>query len=258
MHDYITVLSDPDHVPQKAIQLASLLADGFQKEVCFLSFASGSADQSRIETLHQSWMNELSHPAISKICNTDTTLHDALSQLEAAFLIIEPSADSVYNNIQPILNLCKPLRVPYLIINQNVTTPQINKALVPVGFLTEEKEKGIFASKLARFCNSSITLLKANDYGSRAERSANQIRTLFEKLEVSCKIELARKDSFKVQHEASLRASNGEADLIIITASREYGLDDVIFGPPERKIIQNTTVPVMVINPRPDLYVLCD
>ena len=86
-------------------------------------------------------------------------------------------------------------------------------------FLTEEKEKGIFASKLARFCNSSITLLKAKDYGSKAERSVNQIQSLFEKLDVQYEIKQAHKDSFKVQFEASLRASNGDAYLIIITSS---------------------------------------
>ena len=36
------------------------------------------------------------------------------------------------------------------------------------------------------------------------------------------------------------------------------GLDDIIFGPKERKIIKNIDIPTMLINPRGDLYALCD
>ena len=44
--------------------------------------------------------------------------------------------------------------------------------------------------------------------------------------------------------------------LLMISASRDYGLDDILFGPKELKVIKST-VPVMVINPRGDLYALC-
>jgi len=258
MHDYIVILSDINHFPQKALQLASLLAEGFRKEICFLSFAADESEQQLTEERHRQWIDESAHAVISMIRPARMMLHEALTSMEAAFLIIEPASGSVYNKIQPILNNCKPLRIPYFFVNQQTTSISLDSVLVPVGFLTEEKEKGIFASKLARFCDSAITLLQAKDYGSRAERSVQQIQTLFEKLNVTCTIEQARKDSFRVQSEASSRACNGDAGMIVITASREYGLDDVLFGPPERKIIQNATVPVMVLNPRPDLYVLCD
>jgi nucleotide-binding universal stress UspA family protein len=258
MHDYIAILSDINHFPQKALRLATLLAEGFGKEICFLSFAADEAEQQLTEERHQQWIDESAHAVISMIRPASMMLHEALTQIEVAFLVIEPISGSEYSKVQPILNNCKPLRIPYFFVNQHTTSISFDRVLVPVGFLTEEKEKGIFASKLARFCGSTITLLKAKDYGSRAERSVQQIQTLFEKLDISCVVEQARKDSFKVQQEASLRACKGDADMIVITASREYGLDDVLFGPPERKIIQNATVPVMVLNPRPDLYVLCD
>jgi len=35
-------------------------------------------------------------------------------------------------------------------------------------------------------------------------------------------------------------------------------LDDILFGPPERKAIQRALVPVMLVNPREDLFSLCD
>lgn len=48
------------------------------------------------------------------------------------------------------------------------------------------------------------------------------------------------------------------ADLTIVSASREYGLDDLIFGSKERKILEKTTQPMLLVNPRGDLYALCD
>ena len=58
--------------------------------------------------------------------------------------------------------------------------------------------------------------------------------------------------------EASERQRDFQHDLLILTASRDYGLDDILFGPPERKAIQRALVPVMLVNPREDLFSLCD
>ena len=69
---------------------------------------------------------------------------------------------------------------------------------------------------------------------------------------------MARKDSFKLTQEAAERQRDFQHDLLILTASRDYGLDDILFGPPERKAIQRALVPVMLVNPREDLFSLCD
>ena len=66
-----------------------------------------------------------------------------------------------------------------------------------------------------------------------------------------------RKDSFKIEKEAMKKAVELQAGLLMISASRDYGMDDILFGPKEQKVISKSTVPVMVINPRKDLYTLC-
>ena len=75
---------------------------------------------------------------------------------------------------------------------------------------------------------------------------------------ISYEVCMARKDSFKLIQEAAERQRDFQHDLLILTASRDYGLDDILFGPPERKAIQRALVPVMLINPREDLFSLCD
>lgn len=259
MKDSIVILNDGIFFPGKAVKMASLLADGFKKEICFLSFVSNELSSQQISLHHEQWLKDNGLQGRSEVKQLFLNqLHEVLAEMEASFLVVEIAADSEFRKIQPLLNVCKPLRIPYIFVTSATENIKLDKALASIGFLTEEKEKGIFASKLARFCNTSVTLLQARDYGSRAAMSVQQIQALFAKLEMQCAVEHAGKDSFKVQEEAATRASAGEADIVLITASREYGLDDIVFGPPERKIIARAKVPVMVINPRPDIYVLCD
>jgi hypothetical protein len=259
MQDYIVILNDGVFMPDKAIKTAQLLADGFKKAICFLTFTNNDTLFLPIGLRHKQWLQEYALQGISVVKKEPVNrLNDVLTEMEASFLLVEISSDSEFFKIQSLLHLCRPLRIPYIFVTPITQPVNLQRALVPVGFLTEEKEKGIFASKLARFCHTVVTLLQANDYGTRAAISVGQIKTMFDKLEVACEIRQAGKDSFKVQEEAAFRASQGEADIVLVTASREYGLDDILFGPPERKIIARSTVPVMVINPRADLYVLCD
>ena len=56
---------------------------------------------------------------------------------------------------------------------------------------------------------------------------------------ISYEIIQAKKDSSKVNREAAERQRDFVADLILLTASREYGLDDLLFGPQERHEIRN-------------------
>jgi hypothetical protein len=117
---------------------------------------------------------------------------------------------------------------------------------------------------LARKTGAHIILLQANDYGSHARQNVNRIVTHINAVaertgeKISYEIVLARKDSFSIIREASERQRDFQHDLLILTASRDYGLDDILFGPPERKAIQRALVPVMLVNPREDLFSLCD
>lgn len=107
-------------------------------------------------------------------------------------------------------------------------------------------------------------LLLANDYGSKAKQNLNKIITHIEAVkqrtgeDIRYRVLQAKKNSFNLSKEAVERQAEWKNDLLILTASREYGLDDLIFGPPERHAIARSQIPVMLINPRADLFSLCD
>lgn len=179
--------------------------------------------------------------------------------------------------IQRYLNESREERRPYVFVTNTMTVKPLRRLLVPVSMLEEETYKAQICTYLARKTGAHIILLQANDYGSHARQNVNRIVTHIEKVNehiqqslmtndqsastdhpVSYEIVLARKDSFKLVQEAAERQRDFQHDLLILTASRDYGLDDILFGPPERKAIQRALVPVMLVNPREDLFSLCD
>lgn len=170
------------------------------------------------------------------------------------------------------LSECREERRPYVFVTDTMTVKPLHRLLVPVSMLEEETYKAEICTYIARKTGAHIILLKAHDYGSHAQQNVNRIVThikaVNERLkqsdvsnqfsEISYEVCEARKDSFSLVKEASERQRDFRHDLLILTASREYGLDDIIFGPPEQHAIRKALVPVMLVNPRADLFSLCD
>ena len=192
-------------------------------------------------------------------------------EMEADFLFYATGSRS--RLVQHWLNLSRELRVPYVFLTPqmhfplnssnslNPSTPILTSVLAPVTMLEEEVHKAELLSHLARYTDASLTLLTAHDYGSRARTNTDKIRTFLETRQKDLGKQFviteqtAKADSLSLHKEVmSLRT----ADLIVWTASRDYGLDDLIFGPAERKLILHSAVPVVLLNPRGDLFSLCD
>ncbi|MBR0196277.1 MAG: hypothetical protein IJQ32_08575 [Paludibacteraceae bacterium] len=171
------------------------------------------------------------------------------------------------NNARTIrkrLSECREERRPYVFITSTMTIKPLHRILVPVSMLEEETYKAEICTYIARKTGAHIILLQANDYGSHARQNVNRIVTHIKAVaersgeEISYEVVLARKDSFSLMREAAERQRDFRHDLLVLTASREYGLDDIFFGPQEQKAIQRALVPVMLVNPREDLFSLCD
>jgi hypothetical protein len=177
--------------------------------------------------------------------------------------------DGSRRGIQQVLDACREERRPYLI-----TTPltsnlsPLTSILVPITMLEEEVYKAEICTYLARKTGAHLILLRANDYGSKAikntQRIITHIQTIAERTgePITYEERVAKGDSFHIHKELPVLSSTlqggDRGGLILLTASREYGLDDWLFGPPEQYVIRHSQVPVMLVNPRADLFSLCD
>ena len=173
--------------------------------------------------------------------------------------------------VQSVLDSCREERRPYVIITPNSHIAQsqncLTSILVPITMLEEEVYKAEICTYLARKTGAHLILLRANDYGSKAIKNTQRIITHIQAIAertgetITYEERVAKGDSFHIHKELhTIPPLEGEArwGLILLTASREYGLDDWIFGPPEQYVIRHSQVPVMLVNPRADLFSLCD
>ena len=199
--------------------------------------------------------------------------------------------DGTRRNIQQVLDACREERRPYVVIKNcelgiknyssedttessdnskfKIQNSKLSTILVPVTMLEEEVYKAEICTYLARKTGAHLILLRANDYGSKAKRNTQRIITHIQSISertgipISYEERVAKGDSFHIHKElhtyTSLPFREGTGvGLILLTASREYGLDDWLFGPPEQYVIRKSEVPVMLVNPRADLFSLCD
>lgn len=241
------------------IQSASSLATQLQKSFGVLSFVDNDEPILARENELKVVLTELNLTAATIVVrhSKDNTVLSVCEELEALFLFIQlPESNSKF--IRNGLNTCRDLRIPYILFKDSFVQLDMTKVILPIGFLEEEMEKAQFASAFGRFCGSEVKMLLANDYGTKATTNAERMKLLFDKFNFVYTLEKATKDSFKVETEAIRFAENEQAGIIIVSASRDYGLDDLIFGPKEYHVVKKSSIPVLLVNPRGDLYALCD
>lgn len=201
--------------------------------------------------------------------------------------------DGTRRDTQRVLDACREERRPYLVIKNNGSgaascssevqefrssaqqcccsegsgvqggkSLELTRILVPVSMLEEEVYKAEICTYLARKTGAHLILLRARDYGSKAkqnmQRIITHIQTISERTgeKISYEEQVAKHDSFAFHKD--FHSEEWQHDLLLLTASREYGLDDWLFGPPELYAIRKSKVPVMLVNPRADLFSLCD
>ncbi|MBR5328204.1 MAG: universal stress protein [Paludibacteraceae bacterium] len=193
--------------------------------------------------------------------------------------------DGTRRDIQQVLDACREERRPYVVIKEqgiksqeprqisnNLDSTDINldswflspesRILVPISMLEEEVYKAEICTYLARKTGAHLILLRARDYGSKAKQNTQRIITHIHSIaertgkNISYEVQVATRDSFSFHKD--FHSEEWKHDLLLLTASREYGLDDWLFGPPELYAIRHNQVPVMLVNPRADLFSLCD
>lgn len=235
------------------------LARHFKKTPGLLAFVEGGTPAEPFRAELQQMADGVGDVPVRVVVRSDgfDALSEVCEELEASFLLVQ-QPDGRPRTLQRTLTACRGLRIPYLICGAGFAPLCPDKVLVPITFLEEEYEKAQFASAFGRFYGSQVLLLQANDYGSKAGRTVEKIRALLDKFQVAYRVERARGDSYRVEREAVRRAGDEDYGLVLLSASRDYGLDDLLFGPKERHLLRRSAVPILLINPRGDLYALCD
>lgn len=125
----------------------------------------------------------------------------------------------------------------------------------------ESKEKLIWASYLSRFFGAklTITLPAYKDVGLRMRQQNN--RQYLEKLFKALELHYAEVpySTFGNTDITTVEATHPDILIALTTDVRERDLGDWLLGPPEKKLLSNiNATSLLFLNPKDDLYVLCD
>jgi nucleotide-binding universal stress UspA family protein len=145
-------------------------------------------------------------------------------------------------------------RIPFLVIQDKPSKSTIDTILLPIDFKSENKEKANWIYYLARNFGSRFIILKsrARDKGFRRKILSNikYVETFLKGHDIAYEIVTTPgKESFK--KEIIAFATDHNADMILIMATRDIRWTDYLFGAPEQYILANpANLPVLCMNPR--------
>lgn len=203
-----------------------------------------------------------------------------IPQLPVSILILEGTLDKLIDPLtdeyEAILvvasatsykKLAKTVRessIPFLFINNHSEViSTYKKIIIPIDLRRENSDVALWCSYFGRFNYSEIIAIVATDKGKdnikRITKNILGLKKLLSKFKIPHKIYKGKKNSFGIQHEALDLAKTTQSDLYITLGSSLITPIDKLIGLPEAKVLRNAgDLPILIINPRKDMYILCD
>ena len=221
-------------------------------------------------TTDDGWLKELGVPYVSMKGDWSTAIEGlptAFGGILAVTAVNPKAPRHSLTHPKTLLHEFKNCKIAYLVVNwQSAPTQLTTDNYKPTTVLTmthrrEGKEKLVWASYLARFLGSRITIAhpdyRDKDLHLRWRNNMRFVDKIFSPLEIhyststllrSTQVDLAALDEM-------------HPDLLIArtTDTRERDLVDWFLPLPEIRLLSHPShTPLLFLNPRDDLYILCD
>lgn len=191
-----------------------------------------------------------------------------LGQLLNAVVIVssintEENKKNKADNPITLLKNMEPSRVAYMICNQKRSIVDYSKVLLPLNNARESKEKTLWASYFARFFQSEITLFYRTYKDSLYQKQLNLNLAFARKMLGQFNIIPSNHKSEDRKKLLDLQAldyaDKENYGVIICQTTKDKSLFDRIKGLEEEKVLKNLKdKPILFLNPRDDLFVLCE
>lgn len=269
----ITVIADDSRVGRVAVDHGVMLAEVFQASLTVMAnFGFGFGLPESCHIPDNSLLLKDIRAAVSEVANyqviTDYIFPETLFKYAedhntAMFVIgvahfMEDRAECFFS-VKKALKFIRQSRFPVMTVTaylENVT--DYKNILLTLDIERQNKEKALWAGYFSRFYGSVIHILypeyKDEGLAKLVRDNVDFVEKLYENLEISY-------DKYPVSSQGYLDAyaltDTHESGALVIMMTRYYTLADILTGPRERKIIGKTGMPVLCINQRDDLYVLC-
>lgn len=264
---YLTNLQHPDIVVSHALLMARMLRKGLiLLHISDPKYTALTPDEAQplLQTIREGI--DLADCNYVALKGDTRAVVKALPDLLGAVLIVaEASAGAPRRSPihkKSVLGNFEECKVAFLTVQEPCQTRMEDIALF-IDFKKESKEKYIWSSYFARFNGSRVQVLHYDykDEGLRHKWYSNMkfLARLYNSLDITFtphfiphKSAYNDLDALRYAHEQGYR-------LLISTTTKEKDVAEWFMGTQEERIIVNSyNIPILFLNPREDLYVLCD
>lgn len=135
--------------------------------------------------------------------------------------------------------------------------------LVPLDCRKASKETALWASFFGRFNHSQVQVVYACE--TDKEQAVNMIKNLnfikkfLSNLNVTHKLIAGKSSSWGICSETIANARALKGDVMVFSGSAYISMIDLLIGLPEKRIIRKAgELPILIINPRKEICVMCD
>lgn len=140
---------------------------------------------------------------------------------------------------------------------------EYKNVLVPLDYRKASKETALWASFFGRFNKSIVRVIYAKETDKEQEvnlmKNLNFIKKFLSNLGVSHQLIAGKSSSWGICKETLDKAWKLKGDVMVFSGSAYISIVDLLIGLPEKRIIQKAgNLPVLIINPRKEICVMCD
>jgi nucleotide-binding universal stress UspA family protein len=188
--------------------------------------------------------------------NIFTTISDTATEIHAELVFMGTHGMRGMQKLMGswALKVIASSKIPFIVVQAPPSSNGFKKIVFPVDFRSENKEKIQWIYYIGRLYNSMFYIVKERVTDKKFKKGIHSNLLFTEKflrsnnMVYEIHISPGKKD---FTAETLDFAEEVEADLILVTATRNIGLADYVLGANEQKIIANPhQIPVMCINPR--------
>lgn len=265
----ITVIADKSVFGRIAAKHGVHLAEVFQASLTVMANfgfhlpdSATEPDKAFVSALRNIVQNAQNSQVITDYVFPETLFRYAEEHNTAMLVIgVDKTAKEGLFNVKKALKLIRQSRFPVMTVTETVEdATRYKHVLLPLDMERQNKEKALWAGYFSRFYGSVIHILYPNYKDKGLAKLVNDnvafVEKLYENLEVTYEKHETKPQSYLDAYALDF-APQVQAGAEVIMMTRYYTLADVLTGPRERKIIGQTGMPILCINQRDDLYVLC-
>ena len=268
----IIAIADNSEYSTSAIRHGGILAAIFKSTLTIITNFSFSKNKNQsentpkeqLELTNQLIQNDIEVFLLSNPFSTDNiySYADETNTIMFVIGVQRKGKDSLFN-LRKARRFIKPSRLPVMTVGLKLPDNNIfRQVMLPLDIDRQHKEKALWAGYFSRFYHAKVHILcgsyKDQLLKQKVKDNIDFTKKLYQNLEIDYELHDFDHNIDDIDRFSIFYAPEIKASLTVIMMTSFYTFIDYIFGPKENAIIANEEgLPVLCINERDDLYVLC-